>query len=455
MDRYATTRLALALALMLPAAATPAAPGTDDDTWVYQGRIYDGGVDGARDAMVVVEGGVIACVAAPGGCDAPPDAPRIASKGATLMPGLVDLHVHARPHYAPVFVRGGVTSVRDANNTLPTLEAVAAAPGAPRVFGSGPMLDGPASVIIAMSEHAGPPGAHLLEAQALFVIETGAQAEQAVDLLAEAGVSHVKLYETLSLDAFRAAVARAHVHGLPVMADLGTAMTRGLDRAQVDAMQAAEAGVDSIEHASGVALAYRRLGGDPLAGDIDMALLDRIATTLVEAGTTVVPTLVGPRNMAADAFPETGDYPLADTLDAGLLGWWRQLHGSAAPKRAAWQRDAAFVEAFMRRFIALGGRVGAGTDVPALPMVVPGDALRHEVGLLAGLGLSPVQALHAATGGAARLVGSDDIGRIEAGRRADLLLVHGDPTEDVTVLGDMLGVWLDGVRRVDAAPVVR
>lgn len=440
---------ALTLALLLPASPAPASPS---DSWVYEGRIYDGGPGPAREASVLVEGGRIACVAAPGDCPVPTGTPRVVSTGATLMSGLIDLHVHARPHYAAVFPRGGVTAVRDANNTFALLDEVDATPGAPRVFRSGPMLDGPDSVIAGMSERDGPPGAYPIRSQELLVVRTAAEAEDAVDRLAAAGAHHVKLYETLPLDAFRAAVGRAHRHGLPVMADLGTAMTRGLTRARVDAIEAAQAGVDSLEHASGVALAYRRLGGDPLAGPINEALLDRIARALVDAGTLIVPTAIGLEQMAADAFPTADTYPLAAQLEEQLVGWWRHSHTQGAKDRAGWQRQAAFHRAFLRRFVALGGRLGAGSDVPALPMVVPGDALRHELGLLVGYGLSPVQALQAATGGAARLMRRDDLGELAVGRHADVLLVNGDPTADLGALAHIHAVWQAGRPLHGAAP---
>lgn len=427
--------------LSLPAVAAPAPQA---QAWVFVGRVYDGSATASRNAEVVVSGERITCVAAPGGCEVPAGAHRVAMTDATLMPGLIDLHVHARPHYAHVFRKGGVTSVRDANNTFGMLDEVRGTAGAPRVFGSGPMLDGPGSIIIRMSEHAGPPGRFPIREQDLMVVSTPAEAEQAVDMLVDGGAHQVKLYEQLAPEVYRAAAARARQRGVPTMADLGIHITRGLDKAQVDALQAAAAGTSSIEHASGVALAYRRMGGDPDAPEFDAALLDRIAAALVEADVAVVPTMIGHVTLAADELPGTDEYPLASELESQLLDWWRSLHEQGAPDRDKVRRMLKLHREFMQRFIVRGGRVGAGSDVPALPMVVPGDALHHEMRLLTELGLSPVGALHAATGGAARILGSTDVGEIAPGRYADLVLVTGDPTQELDAARRIRAVWQGG-----------
>lgn len=437
---------ALALALLF---APPAAAQPGSGSWSFQGRVYDGGTGPARQAMVVVSEGRIVCFDAPGECAVPEGARRIEAADATLMPGLVDLHTHARPHYAALWVEAGVTSIRDGNNSLAVLDEIRAnQPLAPRVFGSGPLLDGPESVLAGMSEKAGPPDAFPVREQQLMMVATPEEAERAVDLLADNGAQHIKLYEQLPLPVYRAAAARARARGLPVMTDLGMATTRGLSHAEVDALQAAEAGATSLEHLGGVALAYRRLGGDPLADTFDEALLDRIAVALVEAGVAVVPTLVGASNMASEEYPDAGDYPLAERLHPDMLAWWRGLHsGHGAENRQEYQREYRFRKAFLGRFIEHGGVIGAGSDTPALPMVVAGDSLHVEMRALQSLGLTAPQALHAATGAAARIAGRDEIGRIAVGKRADIVLVDGDPTRQLSDSRRVRAVWQDGVLR--------
>jgi hypothetical protein len=443
----ASMRPLLLLALiLLPAFPARGEPAAAPDAWVYTGRVFNGGETPASAAMVVVEGAYITCVAAPGECTVPAGARRIEAGNRTLLPGLIDLHTHARPAYAALWVEAGVTSIRDGNNSLSMLDAIRAAePLAPRVFGSGPLLDGADSVLRGMSERAGPPAAHPVREQQLLLVDSVAQAEQAVDLLAAEGVQHIKLYELLAPEVYLAAAARARRHGLPVMTDLGMATTRGLSQSQVDALQATDAGATTIEHVSGVALAYRRLGGDPLATELDAALLEQIARHLVDAGVAIVPTLVGTINMAAEVFPGAEQYPLADRLHPDLLAWWHRLHaGHGAEHRHGYRHEQMFRSAFLRRFIALGGVVGAGSDTPALPMVVAGDALHVELRALEELGLSPARALHAATGAAAAILGSRELGRIAPGMLADLLLVEGDPTQQLSDSRRVVAVWQGG-----------
>jgi predicted amidohydrolase YtcJ len=439
--------VALCVALAcLPLFASAAAAGGSTDAWVFAGQIYDGGTAPSRVAEVLVVGERITCVAAPGECTIPAHARRVELGERTLLPGLIDLHTHARPAYTPLWVEAGVTTIRDGNNTLQVLDEIRAAePFAPRVFGSGPLLDGPESVLVSMTKDHGPPDAHPIRTQGLMLVTDRAEAERAVDLLAANGAQHVKLYEQLAPEVYAAAAARAKTHGLPVMTDLGMATTRGLSKAMVDALQAADAGATSLEHASGVALAYRRLGGDPLAEDLDDALLQQIARHLVKAGVAVVPTLVGTINMGSDKFPGGDAYPLADRLHPDLMAWWKRLHGGhGADNRGDYRHEEHFRRTFLRHFIAAGGVLGAGSDTPALPMVVAGDALHVEMRAIEALGLSPAQALHTATGAAATILGSRELGRIAPGMLADLVLVDGDPTRDLADSRRVVAVWKGG-----------
>ena len=181
----------LVAALLVLSSADANADANAGTTWVFTGRVHDGGTGAAREAEVVVEGDRIRCVGAPGTCDLPATALRLVAPDATLIPGLIDLHVHLREGYAPVFAKGGVTSVRDANNSFATLAAIRAMPDAPRVFASGLLLDGPRSALAGMSEKELAPGAFPIDEQELLRVATPEDAVLLPDLPFPAGSQHL------------------------------------------------------------------------------------------------------------------------------------------------------------------------------------------------------------------------------------------------------------------------
>ncbi|MET4682768.1 amidohydrolase family protein [Brevundimonas faecalis] len=456
-----TAILAAALALLAGGQAE-AREATTPAALAITGRIIDGGggapIEGGR---VVAVDGMIACVGTAAACPIPDGAQVVDAGAGSVMPGLIDLHAHPRPHYYGWFLAAGVTTVRSANTDLAMVRALDAMP-APRarLVWAGPMLDGDKSIIRRFYPEAAPDAPSparpadgpSLEGIELLIAQTPDQAVAAVDALAAGGAHWVKLYEHLPPDAFAAAVRRAREKGLPVMADLGMASTRGLDGAEVDLMQAAALGLDSLEHVGGAALAYRRLGGDLEAETLDPVLIDRMARALLASDTALVPTLSVFHFNADDAPPREAlaGLPLAEaagTVRDGLEQQWRGVHGHfhGDPAHNGKARlDARIGAAVTLRLAELGGRVGAGSDTPAGAYNLPGGGLHLELELMTRAGLTPLQALSAATGTAADILKRPDIGRIAVGRRADLVVVDGDPSRDVRDTRRLRRVILDG-----------
>ncbi|WP_345457481.1 amidohydrolase family protein [Deinococcus aluminii] len=402
------------------------------------GRLFDGETLWPQ-ATVLLRGGRVLEVAEhlplPAGVevlDAGPDG--------MILPGLVDLHVHARPHYARWFPEAGVTAVRDAGNSLEVLaevRALASAGEGPRVFGAGTILDGPHSIFRHFGDgvlgEVGDPAA------GAWILRDADEARAAVDALAAAGVDTVKLYEQLPPAAYAAAVQHAREHGLAVMTDLGMRMTRGLGGAEVDALQALSLGVQTIEHASGFALAFRRLGFDPTAQFPDEDVLDHFARALVEADTLLVPTLSIYEGTRHAERANLGDLPHGSRggkVADGLRAQWDAVHGGTAEERAVADWDARLAATLTRCVLDLGGQVGAGTDTPAGVDNLPGGGLHAELEhLVTQAGLTPTEALRAATGTAGRLLacgGPSVVGVLRPGAHADALIVEGDPTRDIT-----------------------
>lgn len=442
----------------LAAAATLAGAGmapaqSRAETLSITGRILDGaGGAPIEKGRILVKDGMIACVGALPACPPPPDARRLDAGSGSVIPGLIELHSHPRPHYYGWFLASGVTTVRSANTSLDMVRALDALP-APRaeLVWAGPMVDGEKSVLRrfypagedgtpsaarAADQTADGPSAEGIE---LLIAETPEQAVAAIDALVASGAPWVKLYELLPPDIYAAAAGRAKDRGLPIMADLGVASTRGLGPAQVDLLQAVAMGLDTLEHASGAALAYQRLGGDLSAETPDPALIDRLARALLEADVALVPTLSVFHFNASDETPEAGlaGVPFADAAGAvhdSLTQQWagiRQHHHGNPVNLEKARLDTRLSLALARRLNDLGGRIGAGSDTPAGSYTLPGGGVHLEMELLTRAGLTPLQALSAATGTAADILRRDDIGRIAVGRRADLVIVEGDPSRDI------------------------
>jgi|GEM_PF-877836 len=387
---------------------------------VLRGRLIDGtGAAPIENGVVVIQGTRIACAGAAAACRIPAGARTIDAEGGTILPGLIDLHAHVwDAGMLSMFLPAGVTTVRDLHNifeNLAMLDSVTAP--APRLFRAGPLIDGRQSW----------PGA--------LVAADVPAAVRAVDTVAARGVDFVKLYNGLSLEQVTAASAEARRVGKPVTADLLGS--------RVDALQAMEAGVEGFEHAGGFSQAYRRLGGDPEVFPLDSVRMDSLARAVVRRRAYIVPTLIVAHQYAAETRPSLAGIPLADRVPDHVHAFWTR--GDAAPPAMKHVFDVheRFAAHLTRRVAALGGRIGAGSDLPN-PYVTPGGALHQELELLVGAGLTPLQAIRAATGGAADILRRDDLGVLAAGKAADVVIVAGNPAADIPATRDVRIVVRDG-----------
>ncbi len=136
-----------------------------------------------------------------------------------------------------------------------------------------------------------------------------------------------------------------------------------------------------------------------------------------------------------------GEFPDDETATAFALKL-----GAAGNVRAAFAKRPAFLNAFRDA----GGRLVVGSDTPN-PFVVPGLSVHQELEELVRLGLAPIDALAAATGAAAELLGRPDLGLIAKGKLADLVLVDGDPSADIGAARRVRTVIREGRVAYDAS----
>ncbi|GAA0622457.1 amidohydrolase family protein [Kribbella sandramycini] len=328
--------------------------------------------------------------------------------GGTLLPGLIDAHVHLVPGASQLSATFGVTTLIDLFSKPDLITAERAAGADFRTSSIG----------------ATAPGGHPSLAYAPFpYVEGPADAEQFVaDRIAE-GADHLKLiYDdgsghglqmpSLDLATVEALTNAAHAQGLKVVAHISTASA---------AVAVAACGVDVLAHAP----------NDELSAEQVQALAD--------AGIAVIATL--------DVIDGFGVLPLREEAEliARMPARWRRLLDSQARRWMPPQApDGAAALANVLALHQAGVTILAGTDAPN-PGLVFGASLHRELQHLVHAGLTPAEALTAATSGPAEVFGLADRGRIAVGARADLLLVDGDPLTDITATHRIRRTWLQGV----------
>ncbi|MBA3658483.1 MAG: amidohydrolase family protein [Gemmatimonadales bacterium] len=384
-----------------------------------------------RDAVVVVRGGKIVAAGPRADIEIPPKLRQVDLAGRWIIPGLIDAHAHVARWSLPRYLAWGVTTVRDVHGTLDSViklrhELSIGSIAGPRMFIAGAMIDGvPATYPDAIAA------------------ATPAIARKGIDRLVSLGVDYAKVYTRVDPAMLRATLDEAKTFRLKVTGHLGL----------TDAVTAAELGLSADEHMSGVPEATdtglaRALSAEHRRGffpgwtaferswaGLDSAALARVARALARYRVVVVPTLVLHETFSLLDDPMTlGDTMLAVVPSAQRDSW----NVAGMVQRAGWGPDefAAFRRArpkqdqFLRLFRAAGGMIAAGTDA-ANQLLIPGYSEHEEMALLTAAGLTPAEALAAATSNGARLLGADSLGRIRAGAVADLVVLRRDPLKDI------------------------
>ena len=404
------------------------------------------------DMTVLIERGRIAAVTPSSSANISWRTPILGARGKYLIPGLADMHVHltaagepggSHEFMIPLLLANGITSVRDMGGYLESLlplrkEIEAGTRLGPRIYLAGPYLDGE------------PPSF-----QPSLVVTNATQAAQDVHDLLRRGVDFIKVQSMLPRDvyfAIAAACKQEHVSFVGHVPD------------RVTAAEASAAGQRSIEHLTGVLRACstdepklmreqflaaagkeKGLSSNTRQFDWNRELLQSFSEArahvllaeFVANGTWQTPTLI---LLQQDAYASANPGLSADArmkyVPGIVLARWKKaaeenaadLEPRDAPVRAGLMRNSEHIVGEMQ---SAGVKLLAGTDAPA-PFVYPGFGLHEELALLVEAGLTPMQALQAATARAAEFTGkSATQGTIEKGKVADLVLLDADPLADI------------------------
>ena len=401
----------------------------------------------AEGRTVVVQGRRIAAVVSPDHLALGDGVARIDGGGGYLIPGLWDMHVHEFSSFfapaQPLYIANGVTGVRDMWGALDVAreawEAISAGERVgPRAVVAGNITDGanpwfPGSVVADGPE------------RARFV----------VDSLVDAGAGFIKVYSALEAAAFAAITEQAAARGVDVAGHVPFS---------VPARDASDAGMRSMTHMFGVvegcssndaevraaraeSMAARAEGGafsDPFFGTglyrtiLDAAdddLCRELLSHLAANGTWLTPTLAVLTTMASLERLRGEDDPRMQYMPPAIVqGWMTPLPGMASDTPDAIETRGEFLDrqlAVTGMAAVAGVGILAGTDTPN-PFVYPGFSLHDELELLVQAGLTPREALAAATTAPAEFLGAtDSLGAVAEGNLADLVLLEGNPLEDI------------------------
>ncbi|HUQ92202.1 MAG TPA: amidohydrolase family protein [Bryobacteraceae bacterium] len=359
-----------------------------------------------ENQTVLIRDGRIAGI---GDVPIPKGANTIDATGKYLIPGLWDMHTHVLVNperHFPKLLASGVIGIR--NMHVPTADPMKAVSGArklagPHIVANGPIIDGPRPVW----------------PYSVPAADAGS-ARTAVEDLKRAGADFFKVYDFLPRDAYFALAAEARKLRMPMVGHVPLAVT---------AEEAARAGQKSIEHLSGVFEACTA------NGSLERQM--RLAVNLWR---------IAPQHAAKQM--QSVLFEAASTYDAGLC---RPLYDVFVEK-GTWHCPTLVVlrqvrragVAVVRDMHEAGVKLLAGTDA-GNPDSEPGDSLHRELELLVEAGLTPMAAVQTATRNAAEFLGRlNESGTIEKGKQADLVLLDGNPLEDIRATRRVAAVILNG-----------
>jgi len=439
--------LLLLLILLMPFAVAQSARDGKTLVITHVNVIDATGAGSKPDMTVIVRGGRIVGIERASN-KVPKDALVVDGRGKFLIPGLWDMHVHTNfgdwlPGGAeiilPLFVANGITGVRDMGGDLHQLLAWRSQIDAgtivgPRMVISGPMIDG------------APP--HF---PASVPVTTAADGRKAVDDLKQGGADFIKVQSYIPRDAYFAVAEESKKQGMTFVGHVPDA---------IRASEASNAGQKSIEHYTGIFEGCSTIEDELLKGPkgprrvletYSEPKCAALIALLAKNGTWQVPTLVWERGQWLIDDLDLSQSPGAKYAAAS----WRNKSYKSFTESILKELDTDPVT-YRRQFVAkelemtlamhrAGVPLMAGTDTAAGVYVIPGFSLHQELELFVKAGLTPMEALQTATLNPAKFLGrTRDLGTVETGKLAELVLLDASPLDDIRNTQKISAVVLGG-----------
>ena len=421
-------------------------------------RVIDGtGAPAHENQTVVISGGKIESVGDAGSATVPSNATTLDMQGRSVIPGLVGMHDHMfYPmgdgifgemgfSFPRLYLAGGVTTIRTGGSLEPYTDLeikkaidAGAVPG-PHIHATGPYLEGNGSWAIQMHQLTGPE-----------------DATKTVNFWLDQGVDNFKAYMFITPAELSAATTAAHKRGAKVTGHL----------CSIGFREAAALGIDDLEHGLVVDTEFFpwKKAGEcpntpqdlPFIGNLDLSspaaretIQDLVRHHVAVTSTLPVFEVDIPGRPSIQArvlealTPEARNAFLANKVRVSDAAGIKRIYGTdVSPLAAVFKKEMEFEYAFTKA----GGLLLAGLDPTGIGGVIAGFGDQREVELLVEAGFTPLEAIHIATFNGAQFLGeSDRIGTIAPGKRADLVVVKGDPSKKIEDIEKVEIVFKDGI----------
>jgi len=411
-------------------------------------NIVDGtGAKVRRDQTLIVDKGHIVALGDARRVKIPAEAQQIDAHGKTLLPGFVMMHEHLfYPtgnlaytemvySFPRLYLAGGTTTMRTAGTMMPYAdlnlrrEIDKGAIAGPDIDVTAPYLNGPGLPILGVN-----------------ALGNADDAERMVNYWADEGVTSYKAYMHIRRDELQRIIDVAHRRGHKVTAHLCSVTYR----------EAADLGIDNLEHGFFVASDFVKdkqpdvcpgaaVRSSLAALDIDSPEVKALVKYLVDrhvaltSTLTVFETFVSGRPKAPQAALDL----LIPEIRAQYEKSWDAVQAKPTPEQTAVLSKLGKLE---KRFVEAGGLLMAGTDPTGYGGVIPGYSSKRQIELLVENGFRFEDAIKISTLNGAKFLGRDkDVGTLEVGKRADIVVVDGDPVQQTSAIENMPLVFKNGV----------